>query len=303
MSLYRSKYAFSGLIAGLFRTYVAVYARPRVIGARNLPKKGPFIIASNHVSHADTAVLFNAVPRKIRQRTLAAAAQDYFFKGDIRTWSSRIFFNAIPVSRELNRGTDPLKHVVRALREGYGVLLYPEGTRSKNGEIGPFRGGIGRLAAEFPGLPIIPTYVSGTNRIMPKGKFVPRPYRATIIFGEPLYLEARLHQRSSWQRVARRVRHEVVKLSGKLPPPLPEERVQPDPIPGKSESTMDRLRHMLDRNPREDEPPAGDDSGEKPESTMDRLRHMLDRHPRQEESTTEAAPESVSDEPPREGSG
>jgi 1-acyl-sn-glycerol-3-phosphate acyltransferase len=93
-------------------------------------------------------------------------------------------------------------------------LLYPEGTRSKTGEIGPFRSGVGRLIAEFPGTPVIPTYVGGTNRVMPKGKVVPRPYRVTVRFGEPLYLKAHPKLRATWQTAADEVRDAIIQLSG-----------------------------------------------------------------------------------------
>ncbi|GIV94423.1 MAG: 1-acyl-sn-glycerol-3-phosphate acyltransferase [Chloroflexus sp.] len=214
MSLYRSRHVAARFAPTLFRLFVRLYVRPRVEGIEHIPREGAFIIAANHTSHADTAVIYSVLPREARERFVAAAAQDYFFQGGVMQFLSRILFNAIPVARDRRGGQDPLRHAARALREGYVLLLYPEGTRSKTGEIGPFRSGVGRLIAEFPGTPVIPTYVGGTNRVMPKGKVVPRPYRVTVRFGEPLYLKAHPKLRATWQTAADEVRDAIIQLSG-----------------------------------------------------------------------------------------
>lgn len=214
MSLYRSRHMAARFIPSLFTTFVRLYVRPRVEGAENIPAEGSFIIAANHSSHADTAVIFTSLPKHARKHFVAAAAQDYFFQGGPMQYASRVLFNAIPIARDRRGGQDPLRHASRALREGYALLLYPEGTRSKNGTIGPFRAGIGRLIAEFPGTPVIPTWVGGTTRVMPKGKFVPRPFRVTVRFGAPMQIKAHPRFRATWQSAADEVREAVVALSG-----------------------------------------------------------------------------------------
>ena len=186
MSLYTSHQRGSGVLSSILRQAVALYLRPQASGAEHLPVQGAFILAANHASHADSAVIYAAVPRALRSRLLAAAAQDYFFEGGLRQYMARALFNAIPVDRESAKRRDPLRHVVRALREGYGVLIYPEGTRSLSGEIGPFRSGIGRLIAQFPDALVIPTLLEGTSEVMPKGRSVPLPRRVRVTFGAPL---------------------------------------------------------------------------------------------------------------------
>jgi 1-acyl-sn-glycerol-3-phosphate acyltransferase len=211
MSLYTSHQRGSGLLSDLFEFFVGLYVRPRVIGAEHLPTAGAYLLAANHNSHADTAVIFSAVPRRLRHRLLAAAAQDYFFVGGLRQRAARTLFNAIPVERETTR-RDPLRHVVRALREGYGVLIYPEGTRSRNGRIGSFRSGIGRLIAQFPNVPVIPTLVEGTDQVMPKGRSVPVPRSVKVTFGAPLFLQAELGKKPTWQAAANQVREVLVEM-------------------------------------------------------------------------------------------
>lgn len=214
MSLYRSRHLAARFIPRLFTTFVRLYVRPKVEGASQIPTEGAFIIAANHSSHADTAVIFTALPKHARRRFVAAAAQDYFFQGGPMQYFSRVLFNAIPVARDRRGGQDPLRHASRALREGYALLIYPEGTRSKDGTIGPFRGGIGRLIAEFPGTPVVPTWVGGTTRVMPKGKFIPRPHQVTVRFGEPRLIKAHPRFRATWQSAADEVREAVVALGG-----------------------------------------------------------------------------------------
>ncbi len=197
----------------LFMAFVRRYCNLKVIGLDNVPATGAFILAANHASHADTAVIFASLPPPHRKKVLAAAARDYFFDNGVRQYVSRVFFNTIPVAREPKKGEDPLRHVVRALREEYGVLLYPEGTRNQSGGIGPFRSGIGRLIAEFPGLTVIPTLLQGTDEVMPKKALFPRPRPVSLHFGAPVPdLHADPENKASWRIAAEKVREAVIRL-------------------------------------------------------------------------------------------
>lgn len=196
----------------LFMAFVRAYTSLRVEGLDYVPTHGPFILAANHSSHADTAVIYASLPAPHRKMVLAAAAQDYFFDNGFRQYVSRVLFNTIPVARNPKKGRDPLRHVLRALREDYGVLLFPEGTRSLNGEIGPFRSGIGKIIAEFPGLPVIPTLLEGTDEVLPKKALFPRPRPVTLRFGPPLYLSAGPEDKASWRAAAQQIRAAVLRL-------------------------------------------------------------------------------------------
>jgi 1-acyl-sn-glycerol-3-phosphate acyltransferase len=212
MGLYSSHYPMTGAARSLFFGFVRLYFRPQVTGRENLPQAGPFILVSNHASHVDTAVLFGVLPRHLRQQVVVAAARDYFFDESLRQSTARLLFNAIPIDREPIPGENPLRHAIRALDEGYGLVIYPEGTRSLDGTIGRFRRGIGRLIAEFPDLPVIPAYLNAAARAMPKGARIPRPYTVRIRFGPPLYPTADLHNRASWKIAANAVRVAIIQL-------------------------------------------------------------------------------------------
>jgi 1-acyl-sn-glycerol-3-phosphate acyltransferase len=212
MSFYKSRHRAARFLPALFRAFVLAYTRPRIEGAEQLPAEGSFIIAANHQSHADTAVIFSAVPRHIRERFVAAAAQDYFFQGGPMQYISRVLFNAIPIARDRRGGLDPLRHLSRALREGYAVMMFPEGTRSHDGTLGSFRAGIGKLLAEFPGTPVVPTWVGGTTKVMPKGTFIPRPFRVMVRFGAPMQIKAHPKFRATWQSAADEIRAAIIEL-------------------------------------------------------------------------------------------
>lgn len=216
MRLYISSHPYTLFAPFLFNSFVRLYVRPQVEGREHLPTSGAFIIASNHSSHADTAVLFASLPNSHWKKVVVAAAHDYFFKGGMRQLAARTLYNAIPVERDAFSRQDPLRHAIRALREDYGLIIYPEGTRRQDGTVGPFRGGIGRLIATFPNAPVIPTRLLTTDRVLPKGKFIPRPYTVRVRFGAPLYLNATLDNRSSWHEAANTVREAVVELGNDL---------------------------------------------------------------------------------------
>jgi len=228
MSLYKSQQIGASFISGLFVRFTQLYARLKVEGSEHLPAEGAFLIAANHQSHADTAVVFAALPKEARARFVAGAAQDYFFQGGPQQYFSRVLFNAVPIARDRRGGQDPLRHLSRALREGYAVLMYPEGTRSKDGTLGAFRAGIGRLLSEFPGTPVIPTYIAGTTRVMPKGKIVPRPAKVTVRFGEPIFPKAHPRFRATWQSAADEIRDAIVQM-GDFPAPAPAAAAPSEP--------------------------------------------------------------------------
>lgn len=210
--LYKSRHVAARFVPGLFVRFVKVYVRPHVEGLQHVPEKGACIIAANHCSHADTAVIFASLPKALRQRFVAAAAQDYFFQGGPLQFISRVLFNAIPVARDRRGGQDPLRHAARALREGYVLLMFPEGTRSLDGTVGPFRAGIGKLVADFPGIPVIPVFIQGTAKVMPKGTLIPRPVKVRVRFGAPMYPKAHPKIRATWQSAADEIRAAIIQM-------------------------------------------------------------------------------------------
>jgi 1-acyl-sn-glycerol-3-phosphate acyltransferase len=166
----------------LWRGVLTLTGGLRVYGAAGLPP-GPCVIVANHSSHADTAALIAALPSS---RTPAvAAAADYWFRGGIRPAICRALCAAFPV-RRTGGGSADLSAAARLLAAGHDVIVFPEGTRSRDGRTGDFHRGAARLAAAA-GAPLVPAGISGTRTLLPPGRPA-RPHRAavTVRFGTPL---------------------------------------------------------------------------------------------------------------------
>jgi 1-acyl-sn-glycerol-3-phosphate acyltransferase len=172
------------------------YAARRATGRERLESlKGPVILVANHASHLDTPVILSALPRRLRKRTVVAAAADYFYRNRVVASLVSLIFNTVPIERRRGGGMSKNgSHLDTLLDQGWSVLLYPEGTRSRDGMPGPLRRGAAVLAASH-NLTIVPIRVTGTAEAMPPGRFwprrlrdvpVPRRHRIEVSFGEPI---------------------------------------------------------------------------------------------------------------------
>lgn len=162
---------------GLWRLVLRATGGLVVEGA--LPE-GPCVVVANHRSHADTAALVAAVPAA--HRPLVAAAADYWFAGPLRSWVCGRLVGGFAVRRD-GRGFDDLAAAARELARGRTVVVFPEGTRSRDGRIARFRSGAGRLA-ELADVPLVPVGLTGTGDLLPvHGRL--RRTRVTVRIGAP----------------------------------------------------------------------------------------------------------------------
>jgi 1-acyl-sn-glycerol-3-phosphate acyltransferase len=168
---------------GVMRALRMVFAPTSVVGLDHLNGfDGPCVMVANHSSHADTMVISMALPTGLRRKLVVAAAADYFFTNHLTSTFSTIAIGAIPVDRNrVNRST--LDLCDRLLGEGWSLLLYPEGGRSIDGQMGEFKPG-GAWIARRAGVPVLPVHVRGTFDVMPKGRNLPRRSPVTVTFGE-----------------------------------------------------------------------------------------------------------------------
>jgi 1-acyl-sn-glycerol-3-phosphate acyltransferase len=183
---YRAPSVGSAAFENFCRMFFSFYSPLRVEGRHHLPD-GPFLLCSNHASHADSAALMTASGRSFRSFALLGAS-DYFFRPRSVRWLVAPWMNVIPIERK--PGSKSLSACLAACRRfmeqsGGSLILYPEGTRSADGEMGEFKSGAGLVALEL-GLPVVPAYIEGTHRILPKGRYFPRSRHVTVRFGEAL---------------------------------------------------------------------------------------------------------------------
>jgi 1-acyl-sn-glycerol-3-phosphate acyltransferase len=150
----------------------------RAIGADNVPREGAVLLASNHVSLLDPPAVGSGVARRLHYMAKAELFRVPLLGALIRR------LNAYPVERE---GADAaaLRHALLLLREGQGLLVFPEGTRGTEGQLQRGRAGAGMLAA-LSEAPVVPVYVQGTGQVWPRGANRPRRGRVTVRYGPPL---------------------------------------------------------------------------------------------------------------------
>lgn len=157
---------------------------PVVRGREHLAElDGPSLICPTHASHLDVSALRLAIGPRVRRRLSAAAAADYF-RASRRRWFFAAWLGAFAFNRS-GRGDDSFKIAAGLLAAGWNVLVFPEGTRSRDGEISPFHPGIGLLAARS-GCQVLPVRIVGTAAVLPKGARWPRRSQVEVRFGAPL---------------------------------------------------------------------------------------------------------------------
>jgi 1-acyl-sn-glycerol-3-phosphate acyltransferase len=159
----------------MIRSFLLLYCRLRINGKENVPSEGGVIIASNHIAAGDPPFVGSSLGREV----YFLAKKELFRNPLLRTLIKNL--NAIPV----NRGVFDRNALLRSeeiLRKGFGLILFPEGTRSKTGELGRGKPGIGMLARHAM-VSIVPAYVENSDRFL-RLPFIGK--RLVISFGKPL---------------------------------------------------------------------------------------------------------------------
>jgi len=182
----------------LKKIFFAIFVRPlvliisgvHVVGKERLPLKGPYIIAANHNSHLDTMVLMSIFPLSKINQVKPVAAADYFMKNKYFSWFSQNVIGIIPLKRRPTKAEGhPLLGVTKALKNGDIVIVFPEGSRGVPEEMGTFKTGIAHLVKEFPSIPVVPIYIHGAGKALPKGEALFVPFIIDVNIGEALYFE------------------------------------------------------------------------------------------------------------------
>jgi len=210
-----------GILAGVLAPLLYCYIKRRVDGREVLDEAltAPVIFVANHSSHLDTPTVLRAMPRRWRNRTAVAAAADYFYKSRWRARSVALVFNTVPLGRKGGGlGNGATAHVDKLIEEGWNLLMFPEGTRSRNGKIGKVHSGAAVLAGKHR-LNIVPIWIGGTHQAMPPGQNWPkrlpgrlfsRRAKVEIRFGPPIpprdpeeRHEVMAQVRACWERQGR----------------------------------------------------------------------------------------------------
>jgi 1-acyl-sn-glycerol-3-phosphate acyltransferase len=210
-------YALRSAAALGLRAWLRLYHRYEVSGLEHLPKEGSFVLVANHASHLDALCLLSALPLKKLHRAFPAAAKDYFFSNLQGLGFSVILLNAIPFERSARAGQSLALCRQLLANPGNILILFPEGTRTQNGAMGPFKPGIGSLVAGT-GVPVVPCFLHGAFAAFPKGASFPSPRKVRLVVGQPMTFAEVLDSREGVHRVAQELFDAVARLGAEMTP-------------------------------------------------------------------------------------
>lgn len=180
----------AALIVGFLYPLMAVFSRRRTYGQEVLRSvEGPVIFAANHLSVADNPAVLLALPWRWRLRVATAASEEVMRgRGRVQSFFAALISNGFHISQTGSvRGS--LAYCGKLTRARWSLLFFPEGIRSDDGKLGPFKPGIGLLAARL-GVPVVPVYLKGTDSVVAKGGSRPRRGYIEVRFGQPIRIPA-----------------------------------------------------------------------------------------------------------------
>jgi 1-acyl-sn-glycerol-3-phosphate acyltransferase len=148
------------------------------------------IYFANHTSHLDAIVLWSTLPSQLRGMTRPVGAKDYWESGAVRRYMARTF-NALLIDRtDIKVHQSPVDLMLREIGDRQSLIVFPEGGRNTESEIGEFKSGLYYLAKKRPDLELVPVHIDNLNRVLPRGEFLPVPLLSLVTFGPPIWLES-----------------------------------------------------------------------------------------------------------------
>jgi 1-acyl-sn-glycerol-3-phosphate acyltransferase len=186
---------------GWIRAYLRLYHRLSIAGRGNLPAAPPFVMVANHGSHLDALVLAASLPLSWCDRVFPIAAADTFFTGLGSAGFAVAAINALPLQRRRAGPAAIAELRRRVVEERCIYILFPEGTRSRDGRMAPFKPGLGPLVAGTE-VPVVPCRIEGAHAALPPQRRWPRPGRLRLTIGAPLRFAATADDRAGWEAIA-----------------------------------------------------------------------------------------------------
>jgi len=215
---------YTTFLRGLFQIFflkpLVLHVAPvEIKGLKNIEYiKYPVLFFSNHLSTIDAGVIYGALPLRIRKRLAVAAATEVLYETQV-PWIKyakgflEFLFVMFPFSRS-GQVKSSLEYLGRIIDRDFSVLVFPEGTMSRSGKVGEFKGGAGLLATEM-GVPVVPVKLNGTQLVIPPGPegaapvfLWPKTHKVSVTFGKPLYID----QKMTYQEATRFIEEKMREL-------------------------------------------------------------------------------------------
>jgi 1-acyl-sn-glycerol-3-phosphate acyltransferase len=175
---------FAVVVRGVILVVMGLTVRNR----QRLPEDGPAVLAGNHNSNLDALAIMSLMPLRLLPKLRPVAAMDYFYTSSFRGWFANNIIGIIPVKRGSGKeGGNPLKLAEEALDRGEILVIFPEGTRGEPEALQAFKKGIGHLARARPKVPVMPVFMHGLGKTLPRGSKLFVPFNSIVSIGPPLY--------------------------------------------------------------------------------------------------------------------
>lgn len=170
------------------RLFLQIVVGVKFDSGQFLANEKQFIIVANHNSHLDTMTILASLPWKVIGKVKPVAAADHFGTTKIKTALSNYFINTLLILRKRDKDhpeNDPINKMVKALDEGFSLIIFPEGTRGTPEVQQPLKPGVALVLSQRPDVKYVPAYMKGMGKAMPKDDNLIVPYNSKLIYGAP----------------------------------------------------------------------------------------------------------------------
>lgn len=170
------------------RWFLKVFVGVKFDKADFLADENQFIIVANHNSHLDTMTIMASLPLQLIDKVRPVAAADHFGKTKRKEKLSNFFINTLLIQRKRdkeNPENDPINKMIKALDDGYSLIIFPEGTRGEPEIQQPLKPGVALVLSQRPHVKYIPAYMKGMGKAMPKDDSLIVPHNSSLVYGKP----------------------------------------------------------------------------------------------------------------------
>lgn len=212
------KFVLRFIYGYVVRIFLRIIVGVRFDSTRFLLGEKQFIIVANHNSHLDTMTIMASLPRSIIHKVKPVAAADHFGKTKLKAKLSNYFINTLLIQRKRDKENpeqDPINRMIKAIDDGYSLILFPEGTRGEPEVQQPLKPGVAMVLLKRPHVKYVPAYMKGMGKAMPKHDSLIVPFASSIKYGAPKSILADDDVASILERMQR----EFEEVQGKLTMP------------------------------------------------------------------------------------